>query len=92
MMRGLAAMQHRGFRWFFLARAVTMIAGSMSSIALAFAVLGIDNSPGSLAIVLTVFTLANVVFLMFGGVLVPSVWRMGRAEGALKGEPALADS
>ncbi len=62
-------MQDRGFRWFFLARAITMIAGSMSSIALAFAVLGIDNAPDSLAIVLTIHTLANVVFLIFGGVV-----------------------
>ena len=68
-MRGLAAMQDRGFRWFFLARAITMIAGSMSSIALAFAVLEIDNAPDSLAIVLTIYTLANVVFLIFGGVV-----------------------
>lgn len=69
MTRGLAAMNDTGFRWFFLSRAITMIAGSMSSIALAFAVLGIDNSPESLAIVLTVFTLSNVVFLIFGGVV-----------------------
>jgi MFS family permease len=69
MTRGLAAMNDTGFRWFFLSRAITMIAGSMSSIALAFAVLGIDNSPESLAIVLSVFTLSNVVFLIFGGVV-----------------------
>jgi len=69
MTRGLAAMRDTGFRWFFLSRAITMIAGSMSSIALAFAVLGIDNAPVSLAIVLTVFTLSNVVFLIFGGVV-----------------------
>lgn len=69
MMRALAAMQDAGFRWFFLARAITMITGSMSSIALAFAVLGIDNSPAALAIVLTVFTIANVTFLIFGGVV-----------------------
>jgi MFS family permease len=62
-------MRDTGFRWFFLSRAITMIAGSMSSIALAFAVLGIDNAPESLAIVLTVFTLSNVVFLIFGGVV-----------------------
>ncbi|WP_067197851.1 MFS transporter [Microbacterium sp. XT11] len=68
-MPSLAALHDRGFRWFFLARAITMTAGSMSSIALAFAVLGIDNSPQSLAFVLTVFTLANVVFLVFGGVV-----------------------
>ncbi|MBW8764210.1 MAG: MFS transporter [Microbacterium sp.] len=69
MTRGLAAMRDTGFRWFFLSRAITMIAGSMSSIALAFAVLGIDNASESLAIVLTVFTLSNVVFLIFGGVV-----------------------
>lgn len=69
MTRGLGAMHDTGFRWFFLSRAITLIAGSMSSIALAFAVLGIDNAPGSLAIVLTVFTLSNVVFLIFGGVV-----------------------
>lgn len=69
MTRGLAALQDNGFRWFFLSRAITMISGSMSSIALAFAVLDIDNTPASLAIVLTVFTLSNVVFLIFGGVV-----------------------
>lgn len=69
MMRALAALEDAGFRWFFFARAITMITGSMSSIALAFAVLGIDNSPGALALVLTVFTVANVAFLIFGGVV-----------------------
>jgi len=60
---------HRNFRWFFLARAITMVTGSMSSIALAFAVLEIDNDPLSLSLVLTAFTVANVVFLLFGGVV-----------------------
>ncbi|WP_186307677.1 MFS transporter [Microbacterium sp. 1.5R] len=69
MIRALAAMQERGFRWFFLARAITMITGSMSSIALAFAVLEIDNDPQSLSIVLAAFTLSNIVFLLFGGVV-----------------------
>jgi MFS family permease len=65
----LAAMGDRNFRWFFLARAITMITGSMSSIALAFAVLEIDNHPVSLSLVLTAFTVANVVFVLFGGVV-----------------------
>jgi len=69
MMRGLAAMTDRNFRWFFLARAITMVTGSMSSIALAFAVLEIDNDPFSLSLVLTAFTLANIVFVLFGGVV-----------------------
>lgn len=59
----------RNFRWFFLARAVTMITGSMSAIALAFAVLDIDNDPVSLSIVLAAFTVANIVFVLFGGVV-----------------------
>jgi MFS family permease len=67
--RGLAAMQDRNFRWFFLARAITMIAGSMSSIALAFAVLEIDNDARSLSFVLAAFTVSNIVFVLFGGVI-----------------------
>ncbi|MEJ1087121.1 MFS transporter [Microbacterium sp. Mu-80] len=69
MNRGLAALGDRNFRWFFLARAITMVTGSMSSIALAFAVLQIDNDPVSLSLVLTAFTLANIVFVLFGGVV-----------------------
>ena len=69
MIRGLAAIQDRNFRWFFLARAITMIAGSMSSIALAFAVLEIDNDARSLSLVLAAFTISNIVFVLFGGVI-----------------------
>ncbi len=69
MMRGLGAMQDRNFRWFFLARAITLIAGSMSSIALAFAVLEIDNDARSLSLVLAAFTISNIVFVLFGGVI-----------------------
>ncbi|MFE6995597.1 MFS transporter [Microbacterium sp. NPDC057659] len=69
MSRGLAALGDRNFRWFFLARAITLITGSMSSIALAFAVLAIDNHPESLSYVLAAFTIANIVFVLFGGVV-----------------------
>lgn len=69
MSRGLTAMKDRNFRWFFLARAITMITGSMSSIALAFAVLEIDNDARSLSFVLAAFTVSNIVFLLFGGVV-----------------------
>jgi MFS family permease len=69
MIRGLAAMQDRNFRWFFLARAITMVTGSMSSIALAFAVLEIDNDARSLSLVLAAFTISNIVFVLFGGVI-----------------------
>ncbi|WP_353115246.1 MFS transporter [Microbacterium sp.] len=69
MIRGLAAMADRNFRWFFLARAITLVTGSMSSVALAFAVLEIDNEPTSLSFVLAAFTLCNIVFVLFGGVV-----------------------
>lgn len=69
MSRAIAAMADRNFRWFFLARTITLVTGSMSSIALAFAVLEIDNDPFSLSLVLTAFTLANIVFVLFGGVV-----------------------
>ncbi|MBN8205477.1 MFS transporter [Microbacterium esteraromaticum] len=69
MNRGLAALTDRNFRWFFLARAITLVTGSMSSIALAFAVLQIDNDPVSLLLVLAAFTVANIVFVLFGGVI-----------------------
>ncbi len=62
-------MQDPGFRWFFIARAITLITGSMSSIALAFAVLQVDNDARSLSYVLTAFTVANIVFVLFGGVV-----------------------
>ena len=76
MMRWLAAMQDRSFRWFFIARAITMTTGSMSSIALAFAVLEIDNDARSLSYVLAAFTVSNIVFILFGGVVAD---RMPRA-------------
>ncbi|MFD5215510.1 MFS transporter [Microbacterium sp. NPDC058345] len=69
MIRAFAAMGDRNFRWFFLARAITMVTGSMSAIALAFAVLEIDNHPESLSYVLTAFTVSNVIFVLFGGVV-----------------------
>ena len=69
MIRGLAALQDRNFRWFFVARAITLVTGSMSSIALAFAVLEIDNDARSLSLVLAAFTVSNIVFVLFGGVV-----------------------
>jgi len=67
--RPLGALADRRFRWFFIARAITLITGSMSSIALAFAVLQVDNDARSLSYVLTSFTVANIVFVLFGGVV-----------------------
>lgn len=65
----LAAMAEKGFRWFFLARAITLIAGSMSPIAIAFGVLEVSNDPLALSVVMTATTVSNIVFLLVGGVV-----------------------
>ncbi|WP_052460611.1 MFS transporter [Microbacterium gorillae] len=57
------------FRWFFLARALTMITASMSSVAIAFAVLGISNDPRALSAVLAAVMIGNITFLLIGGVV-----------------------
>lgn len=69
MSRRLAALGDRDFRWFFLARAVVLVTGSMSSIALAFDVPQIDNRADSLSLVLASMIVGNIVFLLLGGVI-----------------------
>lgn len=89
MNRGLAALQDPGFRRFFLSRALTMITGSMSSIALAFGWL-IGHVDAATLLVTSAIIYAVVAL---GTMLIPSVWRMGRIAGAVpeKGSP-LANS
>lgn len=62
-------MREPGFRWFFIARAITLVAGSMSPIAIAFGVLQVSNDPLALSVVMTATTLANICFLLLGGVV-----------------------
>ncbi len=62
-------MRERGFRWFFIARAITLVAGSMSPIAIAFGVLQVSNDPLALSVVMTATTLSNICFLLLGGVV-----------------------
>ncbi|NYG58365.1 MFS family permease [Nocardioides daedukensis] len=57
------------FRWYFLARTVNMIGGTMASVALAFAVLEISDSPAALGQVLAANSIPMVVFLLIGGVI-----------------------
>jgi MFS family permease len=63
----LAALRNRAFRWFFIATAVRMLGTSMTPVALAFAVLHVDNSPGSLSRVLAAYMTAQVLFILVGG-------------------------
>lgn len=81
--RGLASLQHNlivlreePFRSLFYARTVSMLGNGIGPIALAFAVL---DRPGSgaydLGVVLAARSIAQVVFLLYGGVLSDRVSR-----------------
>lgn len=63
----LAALHHRDFRWFFMADATRRLGSSMTPVALAFAVLHIDNTAGSLSRVLAAYMVAQVLFILIGG-------------------------
>lgn len=65
----LGALSDRRFAWYFTARTVSTAGSVMVPVALAFAVLHIDQSAGAIAQVLGVRTLALVVFLLLGGVV-----------------------
>ncbi len=70
MKRDVGILRHRTFRNIFAARAVSLLGTSMAPVALAFAVLGQPGgSAGRLGIVLAGRSIAQVVFLLFGGAL-----------------------
>jgi MFS family permease len=62
-------LRHRDFAWYFASRVSNTLGSMMASIALAFAVLDISDSPGALGQVLAARTVPLVVFLLFGGVI-----------------------
>jgi len=63
------ALQDRRFRAFFIARTTSMVGTSMAPVALAFAVLHVDERAAALGQVMAGRTLAMVVFLVVGGVV-----------------------
>ena len=70
MKRDLGILRHRAYRHIFAARAVSLLGTSMAPAALAFAVL--DQPGGSaaeLGIVMAGRSIAQVIFLLFGGAL-----------------------
>ena len=68
--RDLRIIRQRTFRNIFLARAVSLLGTSMAPVALAFAVLGEPGgSTAKLGVVLAGRSIAQVVFLIFGGAL-----------------------
>ena len=67
--QALATLREPNFRWFFLSRFVNMAGGVMAPVALAFAVLHIENSASALGTVLAARSIPMVVFLLLGGVI-----------------------
>ncbi|RNI25348.1 MFS transporter [Flexivirga caeni] len=65
----LPVLREKNFRWFFLSRSINTVGGMMTPVTIAFAVLKIDNSAGSLGIVLAAEMGMNVLCLLFGGVI-----------------------
>jgi MFS family permease len=81
------------FRWFFAGRLVSLLGSSMTSVALAFAVLDASGSAGDLGIVLGAHSVPLLTFLLLGGavadrfsrsaVLVASHLGAGLTQGAM---------
>lgn len=65
----LAPLREQNFRWYFYSRLVNMVGGTMASVALAFAVLEVSDSPSALGTVLAAMSIPMVVFLLVGGVV-----------------------
>ncbi|SFC82842.1 Transmembrane secretion effector [Nocardioides terrae] len=65
----MSPLRARPFRWYFLSRSVNLAGNAMSPVALAFAVLAVDDGTASLGLVLAAYTIPLVVFLLLGGVL-----------------------
>ncbi len=65
----LAPLRFSAFRYLVSGRFITMLGNSVAPIALAFAVLDLTGSAGDLGLVVGARSLANVAFLLIGGVV-----------------------
>ncbi|NGY60491.1 MFS transporter [Lentzea sp. NEAU-D13] len=65
----LAPLAHPAFRWLLGARVTTMAGSAMAQIALVFAVRDVTESVTTLGVVVAARSIANLVFLLWGGVL-----------------------
>ena len=71
----VAPLRNRSFAWYFASRFVNTLGNMMASIALAFAVLDITDSPTALGQVLAAHTIPMVALLLYGGVIADRVPR-----------------
>ncbi len=65
----LAPLRDRRFRWFYASQAVDLWGTTMAPVALAFAVLAIDDSATALGQVLAARSIPTVLLLLLGGVI-----------------------
>jgi MFS family permease len=65
----LEPLRHKAFRYLAAGRVVNMLGNAVAPIALAFAVLDLTGSVRDLGLVVGARSLANVVFILFGGVI-----------------------
>jgi MFS family permease len=65
----LAPLRHGAFRYLVAGRTTTMLGNAVAPIALSFAVLDLTGSASDLGLVVGVRSLANVIFVLFGGVI-----------------------
>lgn len=78
MSEHMRALRERSFRYLFLSQTLSLIGSSAAPIALAFAVLALpDSSPTDLGMVLFGRSAAQVIFVLFGGVLADRFPRRG---------------
>jgi len=78
----MSPLRARPFRWYFLSRSVNLAGNAMSPVALAFAVLAVDDGTASLGLVLAAYTVPLVVFLLLGGVLADRWGRQRVVQGS----------
>lgn len=65
----VAPLRNRNFAWYFASRFVNTLGNMMASIALAFAVLDLTDSPSALGQVLAAHTIPMIALLLYGGVI-----------------------
>ncbi|RYB90552.1 MFS transporter [Nocardioides oleivorans] len=65
----LSPLATANFRWFFIGQVINRLGGSMAGVALAFAVLEIDDSASALGWVVAASSIPMVVFMLLGGAI-----------------------
>lgn len=78
----LGPLQHRNFRYLVAGVTTSSLGNSITPVALAFAVIQLGGSASELGLVVAAFALAEVVTVLFGGVLGDRVSRQLMMEGS----------